>query len=231
MKLLELKTTLQELGLKLFTLNDIVKITGQKKEIVKVYLHRQVKDGKLHRIKKKYYSFEELHKFQYAATYKDSYLALNSALEFYGTTTQNYRTIELISTHQLSSTSEINHQTVKQELFFGFEKVNMDGIWFFVSNLEKTLIDCTYYSNKVYVSEIREFIRQKKDELDIQRITQYLKRINSSVLNKRVGYLLSLENIELKNITINNKYEKLNKNLSTTGKKNTTWKLIINEEL
>lgn len=59
----------------------------------------------------------------------------------------------------------------------------------------------------------------------------YLNKINSSILNKRIGYLLELLGILLIGITINNKYEKLNKNLNEKGIKNKKWKLIINEEL
>lgn len=231
MQVLKLQQELKNLGLDSFTVNDVAKITGQDKEIINVFLHRQVERGILNRIKKGHYSFDNLNKFQLASTYKNSYLGLHSALEFYGTTTQRFLSIDLIGEKQLQSTKNTLHHKVKEELFFGYEKVELDGIWFFVSNLEKTLIDCVYFSNKVYLSEIREFIRQKKEELDIDRTRDYLNKINSSTLNKRVSYLLSLEGIKIEDLKINGKYEKLNKNLSEKGIKDKTWKLIINEDL
>lgn len=236
MQLIQLQKELSKLDRVIFTLNDVVKLTGQKKEIVKVFLSNQVTKNKIYRIKRNQYSFEEItNKFQLAKLYPESYLALNSALEFYETTTQQYNTIELISKKSLllKKVSEIrirNHK-VREELFFGYEKKTIDNIEFFVSNIEKTIIDCIYFSNKVYLSEVLQFIRLKKNELDKNKIIQYLDKIHSSVLTKRTGYLLELENIIIKDIQINSKYEKLNKNLSLKGSKNKKWKLIVNEEL
>jgi len=236
MQLIQLQKELSKLNLIIFTLNDVVKITGQKKEIVKVFLSNQVAKNNIYRLKRNYYSFEQItNKFQLAKIYSESYLALNSSLEFYETTTQQYNTIELISKKTLISKKvddiKIKIHKVKDILFFGYEKKIIDNIEFFVSNIEKTIIDCVYFSNKVYLSEILQFIRLKKNEIDKNKIARYLNNVNSSILIKRVGYLLELENIAIEGIDINSKYEKLNKNLGSKGLRNKRWKLIINEEL
>ena len=233
---MDLRKILDEYNLFIFTLNDVVKITNQKKEVVKDFLSNQIKKNRIYRLKKNYYSFIKImNKFQIANIYSNSYIGLNSALEFYGTTTQRYNNLELISKksarEQTINDIKIQKHKVQEKLFFGYEREIVENIDFFVSNIEKTIIDCVYFSNKVYLSETREFIRQKKEQIDLTKLSKYLKQINSKVLNKRIGYLLELEGIELKNLKINNKYEKLNNKIKNKGTKNKKWKLIINEEL
>jgi len=236
MQLIKLQKELDNLNLIIFTLNDVIKITGQKKEIVKVFLSNQIKKNLLYRLKKNFYSFKKItNKFVLAKIYSKSYVALNSALEFYKTTTQQYNNLELISKTTLKSQTinnvKIQNHKIRENLFFGYEKERIDNIDFFISNIEKTIIDCVYFSNKVYLSETIQFIKLKKENIDKNKIVKYLNKINSVILTKRVGYLLEHEGIILENLKINKKYEKLNSNLSVKGSKNKKWKLIINEEL
>jgi len=236
MDIFTLQRSIEELGFEIFTLNDIVKITEQKKEIVKSTLTRLVKQKKIFRIKANYYTLRRIeNKFQFQKLYSNTYIGLHSALEFYGTTTQRFNNLDLVTKNTLKKQNveniEISFHKVKNELFFGFKKVRINNTEVFISNIEKTIIDCTYFSSKVYLTEIIEFVRLNKKTLDKVLITNYLMKINSSTLNKRVGYLLELNDIYLKELEINNKYEKLNKNLGRKGIQNTKWKLIINEEL
>lgn len=235
MKFLKLQNKLKELKLEIFTLNDLVKISGQKKEIIKSKLTILVKQKKIYRIKKGYYSLEKIeNKFQLQKTFKETYIALNSALEYYQTTTQRFNNLDLITKNILNdqniSETIINFHYVKRKMYFGYKKEIVNNTEVFISNIEKTIIDCVYFSSKVYLTEIIEFIKKHKEEINIEIITTYLNKINSSTLNKRIGYLLELNEIELKNLKLNNKYEKLNINKSNEGIKNKKWKLIINEE-
>ncbi len=236
MDFLSLQRKLEEFGLDIFTLNDVVKISGQKKEVVKSTLSRLVSQNKLFRLKKKYYSLRKIeNKFQLQKLFTETYIGLHSALEFYGSTTQRFNNLDLITNKVLKTQSiedtVVQFHKVKQGLFFGYEKIQINNVQVFISSIEKTIIDCTYFSSKVYLTEIDELIKKNKRKIKAAIITAYLNKINSSVLNKRVGYLLELNNIQLKNVMLNNKYEILNKNLSRTGTKNTRWKLIVNEKL
>ena len=171
MQLIKLQKELDNLNLIIFTLNDVIKITGQKKEIVKVFLSNQIKKNLLYRLKKNFYSFKKItNKFVLAKIYSKSYVALNSALEFYKTTTQQYNNLELISKTTLKSQTinnvKIQNHKIRENLFFGYEKERIDNIDFFISNIEKTIIDCVYFSNKVYLSETIQFIKLKKENID-----------------------------------------------------------------
>jgi predicted transcriptional regulator of viral defense system len=236
MKFLELQQKLQELKLNVFTLNDILKITGQTKEITKSKLTILIKQKKIIRLKKGYYSLLKIeNKFQLQKIYKETYIALQSALEYYESTTQRFKNLDLITKNILSkqnvNETTINFHKVKKNMFFGYKKIIVNNTEIFISNIEKTIIDCIYFSSKVYLTESLQFIKKYKEEIDLDLLTNYLEKISSSILNKRIGYLLELQGIKLKDLNINNKYEKLNINKTTKGNKNRKWKLIINEEL
>jgi predicted transcriptional regulator of viral defense system len=230
-----LRKYLEEIGLEIFTLNDVVKISEQKKEVVKSTLTRLVRQEKLYRLKANYYSLRKIeNKFLFQKIYPNTYIGLHSALEYYGTTTQRFNNLDLITQKTLRNQSieniEIDFHKIKNKLFFGFKKIPFNNTEVFISNIEKTIIDCTIFSSKVYLSDINECIRVSKEILNRELILNYLQKINSSTLNKRVGYLFELNGIDLIGLEINNKYERLNKNLGQSGTKDTKWKLVINEE-
>jgi predicted transcriptional regulator of viral defense system len=230
-----LRKYLEEIGLEIFTLNDVVKISEQKKEVVKSTLTRLVRQEKLYRLKANYYSLRKIeNKFLFQKLYPNTYIGLHSALEYYGTTTQRFNNLDIITQKTLRNQSieniEIDFHKIKNKLFFGFKKIPFNNTEVFISNIEKTIIDCTIFSSKVYLSDINECIRVSKEILNRELILNYLQKINSSTLNKRVGYLFELNGIDLIGLEINNKYERLNKNLGQSGTKDTKWKLVINEE-
>ena len=231
-----LQRNLEEFGLEIFTLNDVVKITGQKKEVVKTTLSRLVRQDKIFRLKTKYYSLKRIeNKLQLQELFPETYIGLHSALEYYGSITQRYNNLDLIARNLLKNqninNTEINFHKVKQGFFFGYEKVRINNSEIFISNIEKTIIDCTYFSSTIYLTDIDDFIKTNKEKIDIDILSSYLRKIDSSVLNKRVGYLLDINDIQIEEIRINNKYEILNINLGKAGLKNTKWKLIVNENL
>ncbi len=227
---------LRELNLEIFTLNDIIKITGQKRTIAKNKLSLLAKQQKIYRVKRGYYSLSKIEsKFQLQKIYKDTYISLYSSLEYYESTTQRYNNLDLITKKVLYDTTidgtAINFHKVKNSLFFGYKKIMVNNTEAFISNIEKTIIDCLYFSSKVHLSEVVQFIKKYWKKINLELLEEYLAKIGSSSLNKRAGYLLERENILLKNVKINNKYEKLNTNKNLKGPRSTKWKLIINEEL
>jgi len=236
MDFLTIQRKLNEFNLDIFTLNDLVKITNQKKDVIKSKLTLFVKQKKVYRIKKGYYSLKKIeNKFQLQRIFKETYIALHSALEFYESTTQRFNNLDLVSKNILKKQEimdfKVNFHKVRKNMFFGFKKEIVNNTEIFISNIEKTIIDCVYFSSKIYLTEVNEFIKIYKDKINIELIENYLVKINSSTLNKRIGYLLEKEGIETRNLRINNKYEKLNINRSEKGIKNKRWKLIINEEI
>ncbi|MCD4793571.1 MAG: hypothetical protein K8R54_10080 [Bacteroidales bacterium] len=231
-----LQRKLQEFELEIFTLNDILKISEQSRDVVKVKLSRFVKQEKIFRLKKGFYSLKKIEiKYQLQRIFNDTYVGLNSAMEYYGSTTQRFNNLDLITKKALNNQkikdTEIQFHKVKKDFFFGYEKISVNKTQLLISSVEKTIIDCIYFSSKIYLTDIYDFIKMNKEKINNEILNIYLKKINSSTLNKRTGYLLELNGINLEGLKMNNKYEKLNKNLSNKGIKNQTWKLIINEDL
>ncbi len=231
-----LQRNLEEFGLEIFTLNDVVKISGQKKEVVKTTLSRLVRQNKIFRLKTKYYSLKQIeNKLQLQRLFPETYIGLHSALEYYGSITQRFNNLDLIARNLLKNQNindtKIHFHKVKQEFFFGYKKARINNSEVFISNIEKTIIDCTYFSSKIYLTDIDDFVKKNIEKINIDLLGSYLKKIDSSVLNKRVGYLLDINDLQIEKLRINNKYEILNVNLSKAGLKNTKWKLIVNEDL
>jgi len=231
-----LQTLLRKFNLKIFTLNDLIKITNQKKSVVQSKLTLLVKQKKIHRIKKGYYSLNRIeNKFQLQKVFKETYVGLHSALEFYESTTQRFNNLDLITENILNEQKVLNTKIyfhkVKNEMFFGFKKELVNNTEIFISNIEKTIIDCIYFNSKVYLTDVVDFVKKYKDQINIKLLKTYLDKINSSTLNKRIGYILEKQGIILKDLEINNKYELLNINKSKIGLKSKKWKLIINEQI
>jgi predicted transcriptional regulator of viral defense system len=227
--------SLDSYGLEIFSLNDVVKLTGQKKEVVISTLSRWVKQGKIFRLKKPFYSLKRIeNKFLLQKLFPETYIGLYSALEYYGSTTQRFNNLDLITNkilyRQEVENVSVNFHKVRKNLFFGYTKVLFDNTDVFVSNVEKTLIDCVYFSSKVYLSETNSFISAFRDKINPDFIAMYLKKLQSPVLNKRVGYLLEKNQIKVDHLFINGKYDRLNTMLNATGQKDKKWKLIINED-
>ena len=234
MDFLSIQRNIQDLKLDIFTLNDLIKITGQKKEVVKTKLTLLVKQEKIYRLKKEFYTLNKIeNKMQLQKLYANTYIGLHSALEYYESTTQRFNNLDLITKNVLLRQkilgTQIDFHKVKKQLFFGYEKIKNTEV--FISDIEKTIIDCVYFSSKIYLSEVKEFIRKYREQINVEKLKIYLNKINSSTLNKRTGYLLEMHGLHIDGLKINGKYEKLNKNLSSKGKKDLKWKLIINEEI
>lgn len=235
MKFFDFQRELEKFELVIFTLNDAIKIIEKSKDVVKSTLSRWSKEKKIFSLKKGYYSLKKIKsKFQLQAVYENTYIGLNSALEYYGSTTQRYINLELINCNILKNQTccdyDIVFHNVSRKMFFGYEKILISNTFVNISNIEKTLIDCVYFSSKVYLSEIDAFIKKFKSEINLDLLQNYLLIIDSSSLNKRIGYLLEKNGILMDNLRIDNKYIPLNKNLKSNIKIDKKWKLIINEE-
>ena len=231
MNFTKLQEDLHNFELEIFTLNDIAKITGQDKNVLKTRLSTLAKQKKIFRIKRGYYSLKKIQeKFKLQTVFKNSYVGLYSALEYYGSTTQRFTNLDLITANTLNQQiiheTTINFHKVKKNMFFGYKII--DDIT--ISSIEKTIIDCVYFSSKVYLTETLEFIRKNKKQINTALLKDFLEKIDSSALNKRISYLLNKEGINIKNLKMNNKLEKLNVNKESKGEIDNKLKLIINED-
>ena len=217
-----------------FSLIELAKFKNEKKEYLSKYISEQISANKISKIRSGWFTFlDDYSKYLIACTYKKSYITLQSALEFYGYSTQRYITLELCSYIKKKNKTingyNIQFLTTTKKKFFGFKKEKYQGNDFLIADKEKLLIDCLTNQDKLTFGEFKSFIAQEKFDKD--KIESYAKRINSKALNKRLGYILELQGFKNIDLEINNKYEKLNLQKSITDQKNTKWKLYVNEEI
>ena len=143
-------------------------MTGQSRRVAASTLARLAKQNKIFRITKGVYSLKKINdKFLLSKAYSDTYVGIHSALEYYQTTTQRFNTLDLITKQVLHpqkiNDTKIQFHKVNNKMFFGYEKQTVKQTDIFISTIEKTIIDCTYFSSKVYLADIDAFIGQMKN--------------------------------------------------------------------
>lgn len=104
-----------------------------------------------------------------------------------------------------------------------------------VSELEKTILDCLSkpkYSGGIL--EVAKGIGIQREKINFNRLLDYIKRFNSNVVAKRMGYILEALQIGDENIInelkryINTKYYILDPILAKSDSFKNDWKLIAN---
>ena len=132
--------------------------------------------------------------------YAPSYISLHTALSYYGMIPEAVVEITSITTrktaHFENKFASFSYQTVKPDLFWGYEpKLMRDGQSFMLATPEKAIIDLLYlypqYSTPNQMRELRLDDDFMHDELNVERLLDYTKRIGSPVLNKRVKILIN----------------------------------------
>jgi predicted transcriptional regulator of viral defense system len=117
-----------------------------------------------------------------------SYVGFWSALHFHGLTEQVPQTIFVAVTTQKRSL-DVQGQTVRfvrvsRESFFGYDRYDRAV----VSDPPKTILDCLRLPE--YAGGVRAVARAIPDDLDVDRVVRYARRLDNGAVAARVGYLL-----------------------------------------
>lgn len=224
------KKQLQKLNLEIFSLNEAQKILQVNKNTLYTTLSRWQKKEYIHRIRKGWYSTTPLeNKFLIQTTYPNTYIGLQSAIEYHGQTTQRYNTLDLI-TKEAKKTQNVLTYTVAfhtTKHHFGYHKEHIGTQEIFVSNIEKTVIDLIQFSHKIPLETTETFIKKIKEQINKERLKDYLLYTDANALIKRTGFLLQKQGIHL-DIQTTSPYQKLDKTKRKKGGKNKEWNIIKN---
>jgi predicted transcriptional regulator of viral defense system len=170
-----------------------------------------------------------------------NYIGYYSALEIYELITQP-SLVEQVVINQTLTKSEIKVRDIKFKFiyhntkhFFGFEDVWIDDYnQVKVSDLEKTLIDCIFKPECAGgIVEITKAIYKARDRIDWNKLKKYIACFDSNAVNKRLGYILELLEIE-PNIqeylrkNIGKSHTLLDPTISDKGIYVSKWKLYAN---
>ncbi len=170
-------------------------------------LTRWCRKGLLVKLRNQYYAFSDYRQMpdfsRYVANrmYAPSYISLHSALSFYGMIPEEVVQLTSVTTLKTArfenAFGSFHYQNVKTPLFFGYEiKTMHNGRGLMFATPEKALLDLLYL-NPYYKSEQdMEELRIDEDflhnDFNMSLMEDYLKRIGSKALEKRVRTLLKV---------------------------------------
>ena len=164
-----------------------------------------VKKGYLVRLRQDWYTFADLLQVpefsRYIAPkiYTTSYISLHSALSYYGIIPEAVTRITCVSTnrttHYENTFGEYSYQTIKPELFFGYEpRVLPQGYSYHLALPEKALLDLLYlypqYDSEKEMLELRLDDYWMLEELNVIRLRDFAERTSIKSLQKRTELLL-----------------------------------------
>ena len=175
----------------------------------------------------------------------DYYMGLYTALTYWKLTDTPHYTFQVITRKRALSGKIIEKKGInaifiylKEKYFFGFKKYPYQGALINISDMEKTIIDSTYYLGKhVLLDDIIKALQLAKKRLKIKKLISYLEKIASPTVNQRLGFLLEKMNYERgdevrEKLRILNRYIPLDpaKPLGN-AKKNEKWRVIVNTKI
>jgi predicted transcriptional regulator of viral defense system len=165
---------------------------------------RWTKKGLLIRLRQGYYTFPEYKSkpdftlFFANRIYRPSYISLHTALAFYGIIPE--AVVQITSVTSLKTASfknefgEYEYKSVRKELMFGYDiKPVANGQSLQLAQPEKALLDLLYLYPFFNTEQEMEDLRLDEDflmdELDLQRLENYLSKFKNKALQKRVKLL------------------------------------------
>lgn len=129
--------------------------------------------------------------------YQPSYISLESALAYYEIIPEAVFSVSSISTLNTtrlnSSVGTLTYNHLKENLFFGYELIELNGLTIALANPEKAILDYLYLHSNLNSSKDFEGLRWNKEVLktfDFQRFSDYLHLFNSKSVSKRFQLLL-----------------------------------------
>ncbi len=226
---------LRSLDLVVFTLIDAEQILDKSRAYIRLYLHRLERRGLIFRIEKNKYALKGTNPLLIVTKItKPSYVSFLFALYIQHLTTQIPIKIQVVSPVSKKPLKFENYdfEFIKfpAHRIFGYYKYRLGGGYIFLANKEKTIIDCLYLQKSVSISDINTAL----SSCDTTKLMNYAKRMNSTVLIQRLGYLLDLNHVKVPvsfTKLIGKNDALLSSLLPKKGIKNTKWKVIANEVL
>lgn len=211
-------------GVPVFKLADLTQII-QNKDYAKKFLRKAIERGYIKKIKRDFYTLHDDPLLVSTFLVKPSYISSVSALSYHRLITQIPNEIFCFTTKRAATIgfiSKINF--LHTRYFFGFRLEEYDKFHVPVATPEKAIIDSL---GTFPVSVFEEAL----DNIDIDLMLSYLKKIRKSSVIKRIGYLAEKNGFhtyeKLKGF-INNRYVFLDPLAKRKGERDRKWRIILN---
>ena len=175
---------------------------------------RWVKNGYIIKLKRGWYAFTECIQDRDMALLianqimAPSYISLHYALAYYGMIPETIVQVTSVTTQKTSKHENqagvFTYQTVNSKLFFGYQLVQTNSKgqaerYYMMATPEKALLDLLHLHPEYQTED--DFLQLRLDEdylmddLNHERLQEYLKQWDSHKLNKRVQILLNAYNV------------------------------------
>lgn len=236
MKKIQLLKELQ--GYPVFNVKIIKELIKKDRNYAKLVINRLRKEEFIFQIEKNKYTLHKDPLMVASHIVWPSYISGWSGLRYHNITEQIPQNITVFTTRQRKNrkiffqNSFIEFVKIKPKFFFGYQRERYGDFDMFVGEKEKVIIDCALLKI-VSFSEICDIIKDNLNNINTDKLIEYLKKINNKTLIKRFGYVLSKLNIEKYNLLkkfIDFKYITLDYFLPKKGLKNKKWRVIENVE-
>jgi predicted transcriptional regulator of viral defense system len=164
-------------------------------------LNEWSKKGYIENVKRGFYRFTDLPKqegvslFSANKIYNPSYISLESALSFHQIIPESVFTVTSVSTLNTtslkSSLGNFSYSHLKENLYFGYVLVEINGLTVSMASLEKALLDYLYLHSELKSEMDFHALRWNIEglrKINIQKMDDYLSLFNKKTLLQR--YLL-----------------------------------------
>jgi predicted transcriptional regulator of viral defense system len=150
---------------------------------------------------------------------KDSYVSFESALSYYGMFDQLTNKVISIAKNRYKAVhlgnTEYGFVNVKDQFFFGWQEVTIDGKVARIATAEKALVDIIHFHKSKYsVDLVIEKLQEHRDSLDMKKMCEYVSKMSTNTI-KIFGFILDLLQVDSQNL-----YE------SVKTKQSTHWMLV-----
>ena len=231
-----------------FTFRDALEVSGYDRGYLKLVLHRLEKGGWIERIERGKYVILPLeaergryapHEFVVgSALVEPSAIAYWSALHYHGLTEQ-IPNVVFVQTTSRKKRRELTvfgarYRMVRvvRRKFFGLEPLWIEGLKVYVTDREKTAIDCL--DKPQHCGGIIEVYKALREGgVDAKRLSEYLERFGSGAVAKRLAYLAELAGLEVEvpGHLIKKGVVALDPTMPRRGRVDRRLKLLVNVEL
>lgn len=213
-----------------FTIQDVKRIAYCGRDYAKQVLSRLKKRGLIKQVRKNAYTTKD-NIFEIASNIAyPSYISFWSASAFLGYTEQILNTVHVATTRRIKPLTFEGYRIKFIQLndFFGYKKLREGRIEIFIAEDEKLLIDAFLKPKECgNMDEIEKMFENSK--ISEENLVNYLKRVNSQAVTKRVGFMLEkIRNIDISaHFRLDNNYIPLNPFTMQGKEANAKWRLRI----